>query len=83
VRLTAPHHKKLLLRNLKRGGQGPIWAVGPLDGWMEMHVIWAHFDRGLLDSDVVLACGWLVTDVSEERVAYTYPETLPRNAVHS
>jgi hypothetical protein len=21
--------------NLKRGGQGPIWAVGPLDGWMD------------------------------------------------
>jgi hypothetical protein len=33
VGLTIPHHKKLLLRNLKRGGQGPIWAVGPLDGW--------------------------------------------------
>jgi hypothetical protein len=27
--------KKLLLQNLKRGGQGPIWAVGPLDGWMD------------------------------------------------
>jgi hypothetical protein len=22
------------LRNLKGGGQGPIWAVEPLDGWM-------------------------------------------------
>jgi hypothetical protein len=28
-----PHTiKKLLLRNLTEG-QGPIWAVGPLDGW--------------------------------------------------
>jgi hypothetical protein len=34
VRLTTLHHKKLLLRNLRRGGQGPIWAVEPLDGWM-------------------------------------------------
>jgi hypothetical protein len=32
VGLTTPHHKKLLLRNLKRGGQGPTWAAGPLDG---------------------------------------------------
>jgi hypothetical protein len=34
VGLTTPHHKKLLLRNLKGGGQGPTWAAGPLDGWM-------------------------------------------------
>jgi hypothetical protein len=23
------------LKNLKRGGQGPIWAVEPFDGWMD------------------------------------------------
>jgi hypothetical protein len=28
-------HRKILLWNLYRGGQGPIWAVAPLDGWME------------------------------------------------
>jgi hypothetical protein len=33
VRLTTSHHKTLLLWNLNRGGQGPIWAVAPLDGW--------------------------------------------------
>jgi hypothetical protein len=32
VRLTISH-RKTLLRNLNRGGQGPIWAVAPLDGW--------------------------------------------------
>jgi hypothetical protein len=31
VRLTTSHRKTLLLRNLNRGGQGPIWAVAPLD----------------------------------------------------
>jgi len=34
VRLTTPHLKTLLLRNLNRGGQGPIWAVAPVDGWI-------------------------------------------------
>jgi hypothetical protein len=34
VRLTTSHRKTLLLRNLNRGGRGPIWAVAPLDGWM-------------------------------------------------
>jgi hypothetical protein len=23
-----------VIRNLNGGGQGPIWAVEPLDGWM-------------------------------------------------
>jgi hypothetical protein len=32
VRLTTSHRKTLLLWNLNRGGQGPIWAVAPLDG---------------------------------------------------
>jgi hypothetical protein len=26
------------LRNLKRGGQGPVWAVEALDGWNKVHV---------------------------------------------
>jgi hypothetical protein len=30
--------KSLWLRNLKRGFQGPIWAVVPLDGWMHASV---------------------------------------------
>jgi hypothetical protein len=29
------HRKTLLLRNLNRGCQGPIWAVAPLDGWLD------------------------------------------------
>jgi hypothetical protein len=33
VRLTTSHRKILLLRNLNRGGQGPIWAVAPLNEW--------------------------------------------------
>jgi hypothetical protein len=33
--VTTSHRKTLLLRNLNRGGQGPIWAVAPLDGWMD------------------------------------------------
>jgi hypothetical protein len=35
VRLTTSHRKILLLWNLNRGGQGPSWAVVPLDGWMD------------------------------------------------
>jgi hypothetical protein len=27
--------KYVWLRNLKGGGQGPIWAVEPLDGWID------------------------------------------------
>jgi hypothetical protein len=38
VRLTTSHRKTLLLRNLNRGGQGPIWAVAPLNGWMTFHL---------------------------------------------
>jgi hypothetical protein len=34
VRLTTSHCETLLLWNLSRGGQGPIWAVAPLDGWI-------------------------------------------------
>jgi hypothetical protein len=37
VRLTTSHRKTLLLWNLNRGGQGPIWAVASLDGWMDVH----------------------------------------------
>jgi hypothetical protein len=33
VRLTTSHRKTLLLCNLNRRGQGPIWAVAPLDRW--------------------------------------------------
>jgi hypothetical protein len=36
VRLTTSHRKTLLLWNLNRGGQGPIWAVAPMDGWMNL-----------------------------------------------
>jgi hypothetical protein len=35
---TTPHHKKIVVtepQEKKRGGQRPIWAVGPLDGWMD------------------------------------------------
>jgi hypothetical protein len=32
VRLTTSNPKTLLLWNLNSGGQGPIWAVAPLDG---------------------------------------------------
>jgi hypothetical protein len=34
VRLITSHHKTLLLRNVSRRGQGPIWDVAPLDGWI-------------------------------------------------
>jgi hypothetical protein len=34
-----PHTiKELLLRNLKKGGQGPTWAVGPLDWIVELEM---------------------------------------------
>jgi hypothetical protein len=39
VRLTTSHRKTLLLRSLNRGGQGPIWAVAPLDGWIVVVII--------------------------------------------
>jgi hypothetical protein len=39
VRLTTSHRKTLLLGNLNRGGQGPIWAVAPLDGWIRTNEI--------------------------------------------
>jgi hypothetical protein len=35
------------LRILKVGGQGPIWAVEPLDGWNALHIL----DRSLLGCD--------------------------------
>jgi hypothetical protein len=34
--LRISHRKTLLLQNLNRGGQGIIWAVASLDGWMEI-----------------------------------------------
>jgi hypothetical protein len=34
MRLTTSHHKTLLLWKLNKGGQAPIWAVAPLDGWI-------------------------------------------------
>jgi hypothetical protein len=37
VRLTS-YRKTLLLWNLNSGGQGSIWDVGPLDGWMEFYL---------------------------------------------
>jgi hypothetical protein len=36
VGLTISHRKTLLLWTLNRGGQGPIWAVAPLDGFMHI-----------------------------------------------
>jgi hypothetical protein len=36
--LTSSHRKTLLLWNLNRGGQGPIWAVAPLDGYYIIHI---------------------------------------------
>jgi hypothetical protein len=44
---TTSHRKTLLLWNLNRGGQGPIWAVAPLDGWMDGY------------NDTVLAVAWI------------------------
>jgi hypothetical protein len=35
VGLTTPHHKKTAVTEPQRRGQGPIWAAGPLDGWMD------------------------------------------------
>jgi hypothetical protein len=36
VRLITSQRKILLLQNHSRGGQGLIWAVAPLDGWMDV-----------------------------------------------
>jgi hypothetical protein len=58
VRLTTAQRKTLLLRNLNRGGQGPIWAVAQSDGWSTvamapgsvMKGALAHFNQKLKTS---------------------------------
>jgi hypothetical protein len=50
-----------------RGGQGPIWAVAPLDGWMDGHKdkrrnaqwsiackLFINFHKNLLSSEVAI-----------------------------
>jgi hypothetical protein len=41
----------VLLRNLKVGGQGPICAVEPLDGWIDGWTE-SQFNRGLIKDAV-------------------------------
>jgi hypothetical protein len=64
VRLTTSHCKTLLLWNLNGGGQGPIWAVEPLDGWMDGFKIMKTHGRY---QDTILG----MTHSSVARVAYS------------
>jgi hypothetical protein len=67
VRLTTSHRKTLLLRNLNRGGQGPIWAVARLNGWIlrnvtkELHLLLIgtatkHMDRVVKAATEIRLC---------------------------
>jgi hypothetical protein len=67
MRLTTSHRKTLLLWNLNRGGQGPIWAVTPLDGWIlrnvtkELHLLLIgtatkHMDRVVKAATEIRLC---------------------------
>jgi hypothetical protein len=48
MRLTTLHRKTLLLWNLNKGGQGPVWAVAPLDGCMDgWYNVYLYIEREL------------------------------------
>jgi hypothetical protein len=56
VRLTTSQRKTLLLWNLNRGGQGPIWSVAPLDGWM--HVVGGDLDTKMFKTTASTIQKW-------------------------